>query len=99
MWLGFGLVIGVDITTSRHHDVTMRTTLNLNDDIYAAARALADATGRSLGAVISDLAQRGLTPAIPPPDSDGLPCFSVAADAPIIAGNRAVELLADEGLD
>lgn len=41
----------------------MRTTLSLDDDVVAAARELADAQKRSLGAVISDLARRGLTPA------------------------------------
>ena len=41
----------------------MRTTLNLDDELVAAARELASAERRSLGAVISELAKRGLTPA------------------------------------
>lgn len=40
----------------------MRTTLSIDDDVVSAARELADAQNRSLGAVISDLARRGLTP-------------------------------------
>lgn len=40
----------------------MRTTLSIDDDVVMAARELADAQHRSLGAVISDLARRGLTP-------------------------------------
>ena len=40
-----------------------RTTLDIDDDVMAAARDLASGGGRSIGAVISDLARRGLTPA------------------------------------
>lgn len=40
----------------------MRTTLSIDDDILAAARALAEAQQRSLGEVISDLARKGLAP-------------------------------------
>lgn len=39
----------------------MRTTLTLDDDVLARARQLADATGESLGAIISDLARDSLT--------------------------------------
>ncbi|MDQ3632611.1 MAG: antitoxin [Actinomycetota bacterium] len=41
----------------------MRTTLELDDDVVAAARELAAQDRRSLGSVISELARRGLTPA------------------------------------
>ena len=41
----------------------MRTTLNIDDDVAVAARELASQEHRSLGAVISDLARRGLTQA------------------------------------
>jgi hypothetical protein len=41
----------------------MRTTLNIDDDVVAAARELGAAEHRSLGSVISELARRGLTPA------------------------------------
>lgn len=39
----------------------MRTTLDIDDDILAAARDLAKAEGRTMGEIISDLARRGLT--------------------------------------
>jgi hypothetical protein len=42
----------------RHHQ--MRTTLRLDDDVLASARVLARQRGESLGAVISELARRGL---------------------------------------
>jgi hypothetical protein len=41
----------------------VRTTLNIDDDVAAAARELAAEERRPLGAVISGLARRGLTPA------------------------------------
>jgi hypothetical protein len=39
----------------------MRTTLDIDDDVLAAAKDLARAEGRSMGQIISDLARRGLT--------------------------------------
>lgn len=41
----------------------MRTTLDLDDDVIDAARELARNEGTSIGAVVSDLARRGLMPA------------------------------------
>ncbi len=61
----------------------MRTTLELDDDVLAAARELAAEGRRSLGAVISDLARRGLTPARIEADGD-LPVIRVPAGTPAI---------------
>jgi hypothetical protein len=41
----------------------VRTTLDIDDDVMAAARELARDEGTSIGAVVSDLARRGLMPA------------------------------------
>jgi hypothetical protein len=41
----------------------VRTTLDVDDDVVAAARELAAAERRSLGSVISELARRGRSPA------------------------------------
>lgn len=63
----------------------MRTTLELDDDVVAAARELAAGERRSLGAVISELARRGLTPARVE-ESGGVPIIRVpAGTAPITA--------------
>lgn len=43
----------------------MRTTLQLDDDVLAAARALAAQQRRTLGEVVSELARRGLAPVAP----------------------------------
>jgi hypothetical protein len=65
----------------QHHPV--RTTLDLDDDVIAAAREVATAERRSLGSVISDLARRGLTPARVEADGD-LPVIRVPAGTPAI---------------
>lgn len=54
----------------------MRTTLNLDDDVLAAARVLAEEQGVSLGAAVSDLVRRGLGPR-GGADTSGLPRFDV----------------------
>lgn len=61
----------------------MRTTLDIDDDVVAAARELAASWRRSLGAVISELARRGLTPARVETD-DGLPVIRVPPGTPPI---------------
>jgi hypothetical protein len=47
----------------------MRTTLQLDDDVLAAARVLARQQRTSLGAVISDLARQALVAPVPVPSS------------------------------
>jgi hypothetical protein len=61
----------------------VRTTLDIDDDVIAAARELAAAERRSLGSVISQLARRGLTPAQVEVDG-ALPVIRVPAGAPPI---------------
>ena len=61
----------------------MRTTLDLDDDVVVAARELAAGERRSLGAVISELARRGLTPARVE-SADALPVIRVPSGTPAI---------------
>jgi hypothetical protein len=44
----------------------MRTTLAIDDDVLAAARAMAERQRRSLGEIISSLARAALHPENPP---------------------------------
>lgn len=48
----------------------MRTTLQLDDDVLAAARVLARLKRTSLGSVISELARQALVAPTPPNDND-----------------------------
>lgn len=61
----------------------MRTTLDLDDDLLAAARELAALERRSLGSVVSELARRGLTPARVESEGD-LPVIRVPPGTPAI---------------
>jgi len=62
----------------------MRTTLVIDDDILRAAKVLARERKQSVGAVVSELARRGLTNRRPRKVRSGLPVFQVAEDAPAI---------------
>jgi hypothetical protein len=66
----------------RYHQ-TMRTTLDIDEDVVVAARELAVIERRSLGSVISELARRGLTPARVE-TANGLPVIRVPAGTPPI---------------
>lgn len=73
----------------------MRTTLDIDDTVLAAARALARDAGVSVGTVVSQLARRGLAPA-PRTPTDGFPVFTAPPDAaPLTLG--IVNASRDEG--
>ena len=57
----------------------MRTTLDIEDDVLAAARSLSASSGVSLGTAVSVLARRGLAHRVV--DSD-VPHFDVSPDTP-----------------
>lgn len=75
----------------------MRTTVTLDDDVFEAARAQAQASGKKLGQVLSQLARRGLHASAQGAARGGLPVFKVRPDADIIPSSRAKELLAEDG--
>jgi hypothetical protein len=73
----------------------MRTTLDLDGDVMAAAREIAATERRSLGSVVSELARRGLTPA--KVDSDGdLPVIRVPAGSPPITAEMVRRALDED---
>lgn len=61
----------------------VRTTLDLDDQVLAAARSLAAERQISLGAAVSELARRGLQDG-GSTSIEGLPVFDVADDARVI---------------
>jgi hypothetical protein len=62
---------------------SVRTTLHLDGDVYRAARSLAAARGAGLGAVVSELARKGLVaPVRGGRKRKGFPMFEVPEDAP-----------------
>ncbi len=70
----------------------MRTTLDIADDVLAAARTLAGERGTSIGEAVSTLARQGLVPHRAS-RADGFPVFEVAADAPLITPEMVREAL------
>ena len=50
----------IDINTSVHHNVSMRTTLTIDDDLMEAARALAVQRRAPLGKIVSELMRKGI---------------------------------------
>ncbi len=59
----------------------MRTTVNLPEDIYQAARSLAALKEISLGEAIAELARRGLNPPTGVHLDKPFPCFALPPDA------------------
>jgi hypothetical protein len=56
----------------------MRTTLSIDDDVLAAARLLAKAQGRAIGAVISDLARQSLRRPVALRRRNGVPLLPIS---------------------
>ena len=59
----------------------MRTTVTIDDDVLAVARALAERKGGSLGSALSELARRGFRSASPARHDRDATVFAVDADA------------------
>ena len=96
----------VDVLMLWHHRIrcygrSVRTTLDIDPVILNAAKDLAAQSRRSIGAVISELAQRGLE-AGRAQAADGLrngfPVFSVTPGTPPATSETVKQLLADEDL-
>ncbi len=62
----------------------MRTTLTLDDDVLASARALAAQRGVPIGIIISDLARRSLASHQPAAFRNGIRLFPVRPDAGLV---------------
>lgn len=74
----------------------MRTTLNIDDDLLKAAKSIAAARSKAVGAIISELAWKGLRASARTRRKSGLPTFRLPADAhPITLED--VKRMEDEG--
>jgi len=58
----------------------MRTTLSIDDDVLTAAKGQAQAQGRSIGEVISDLARQSLRRTVAAGERNGIPLLPVSRD-------------------
>jgi hypothetical protein len=62
----------------------MRTTLAIDDDVLAAAKAIAQQERRSLGEVVSELARHALVRPAPPAERNGVPLLPHRGDGAIV---------------
>lgn len=72
-----------------------RTTLEIDDDVLAAARTLARESKESIGRVISELARRGMRPQTSYDEDHGFPVFEVRAGAALITPDDVRRALDD----
>lgn len=75
----------------------MRTTLNIDDDLYRAAKSIAYTEHKTVGEVVSKLLRKALFPRDYKECADDLPVFRVSEDAPPLTMEMVRE--ADEGID
>ncbi len=74
--------------------LTMRTTLNLDDDVLETARTLAVRQEQSLGKVISGLLRRAVEPpVVASSERNGIPLFPVSQGARPVTPEVVSELL------
>jgi adenylyl- and sulfurtransferase ThiI len=76
----------------------MRTTVTIDDDVFEVVQAQAQASGKRLGQVISQMVRAGLRASRETGTVSKLPVFKVPPGAEVIPTTRAGELLAEEGL-
>lgn len=74
----------------------MRTTLNIDDDLLRAARAIAEERGITIGEAVSDLLREALRPPRVEYEESGFPVFHVSEDAPPLTPDDVERALADE---
>jgi hypothetical protein len=55
---------------------SVRTTLDLDDDILQVAKELAQQRGKTAGQMVSELVRKALEPAAPPKIRNGVPLFT-----------------------
>ena len=71
----------------------MRTTLAIDDDVLAAAREMADAEGKSIGEVISELARKAMRPtASKLATRNGIPLLPVRPGTPRVTSELVRQL-------
>ncbi|HTA24833.1 MAG TPA: hypothetical protein VK763_14970 [Terriglobales bacterium] len=69
----------------------MRTTLNLDDEVFQLARGYAESRSLALGKAVSELVRKGLRAPTPVRMVNGLAVFDVPQD-PSITSKRVKEL-------
>jgi|APLow6443716910_1056828.scaffolds.fasta_scaffold79743_3 hypothetical protein len=74
----------------------MRTTVQIDDDVFGAAKELARLQAKPMGRVISELARKGLRPSPQVGSNNGFPVFAVPSDLPLIGEETVRRALEDD---
>jgi len=88
---------GYIISRYNHHGIKMRTTLNIDDDVFELARGLADARRIPLGKALSALARRGAKARAPSISRSGFHTFALSEPAPTFGLAEVNAALESEG--
>lgn len=82
--------------------VPVRTTVTLDDDVYQEALRQSRATGKSLGAALSEMARHalrsGARPMCDAEQGTRFPSFYVPPDTPLIPASRVQKALDESGI-
>ena len=77
--------------------MSMRTTLNIDDDLLATTKAIAARDEKPLGMVISDLLRKAVQPEIKPAKKkNGITLFPVTKNSRIVTHDSIKNLLEDD---
>ncbi len=71
----------------------MRTTLNIEDDAFDAARSYAKARALKLGQAVSELIRRGSTEKLPIKQEKGVWVFDLPANTPRVTAKQVQQML------
>ncbi|HEX2329031.1 MAG TPA: CopG family transcriptional regulator [Candidatus Angelobacter sp.] len=74
----------------------MRTTINLDDDVFPAVKNYAESRSVSIGKAVSDLVRKGINASLPTRMVNGVPVFVLPPGSPPITSKRVRELQDDE---
>lgn len=74
----------------RHRGTVMRTTLDIDDSVLAAVKELAQREGRTVGAVLSEMARQVLTQGAPATVRGAQEAPAIYGFRPLPAGNAIV---------
>ena len=92
-WDSLGTFQPLDKAAARCDYVAMRTTLTIDDDVLAVARALSERTGTSLGCALSELARRGVRSLSATERNGDGTVFAIPADAEPITSEDVYKAL------
>ena len=76
--------------------VYMRTTLSLDDDVFAVVKTYAENRSLAIGKAVSELVRRGLSAPVKTRVVNGLVVFDVPEDSEAVTSELVKQLEADE---